>query len=477
MQAVLKLKSPHVRTFGIPSDTVDGHRGHWPFPIGDWLLMPSLIAALAFLPFPAVQAARDTQPLTRLELATTPPGAEVLINHQRYGITPLVLTNLSAGAHLLQLARADHRKIFDTFTLEEGFPRSLTFDLEPLTGLVLITSTPEGAEITYNGAALGLTPLLITTLEPGIHRLSLTLPGYQRKEVDVTIKDRTPIKQEVELMSASGTLTVSSDPADADVLVNGIARGKTPCRIDRIPDGSVTIEIKSDGFESHTRQVALAAGEVQNIDVALKPLPGTLRIVSIPPGARVYVNDEYKDVTPFDFVNAPPAAYRVRVEQTGYAPNARNVELQKGESITEEFRLTKIMGRLEITTAPAGTSVFLDGKRIGVTSAKGADNTAVSQPFPVEDVLEGEHQVEITRPGYATQRRDITVHRDMTLTLQFQLVRQFIPNYEVTTIRAKYTGVLEYLNDEGIRLETHPGISQTIPMKDVKKHGPLRKDE
>jgi len=446
--------------------------GHWTFLVGCWIF-----ASLALPHAALARTGRDAQPSTRLELGTTPPGAEVHINHQKRGTTPLSITDLPAGTHLLQLTRPGHRSILDTFTLEEGIPRPLTFALEPLTGLLLVTTNPGGAEVTCNGAALGQTPLLITTLEPGTHRLSLALPGYQRKEIDVILKDRTPVKQEVELMSASGTLNVTSDPADADVLVNGIARGKTPCRIDRIPDGSVNIEVKAPGFESHTRQVALAAGEVQNIDVALKPLPGTLRIVSIPSGARVYVNDEYKDVTPYDFVNAPPGTYRVRVEQTGFSPNARNIELAKGESITEEFRLTKVMGRLEVTTAPAGASIFLDGKRIGVTAAKGTDTTAVSQPFPIEDVLEGEHQVEVTRPGYATQRRDITVHRDMTLTLQIQLVRQFIPNYEVVTTRATYKGVLEFKNDEGISLETRPGISQLIPMKDVKQHGPLRKEE
>ncbi len=32
-------------------------------------------------------------------------------------------------------------------------------------------------------------------------------------------------------------------------------------------------------------------------------------------------------------------------------------------------------------------------------------------------------------------------------------------------------------NEEGIRIETAPGISQTIPMKDVKKHSPLSEEE
>jgi len=438
----------------------------------------SFLAALLALPLTSgAQSRREQQPATRLDVTSTPSGAEVFVDSQKRGETPLSITDLAPGAHLVQIAKPGHRSIFDTVTLAEGLPSTAKFTLEPLTGLVLMTTTPKGAEITCKGAALGLTPMLITTLEPGTHRLSLSLPGYQRKEIDVTIHDRTPVKQEIELMSASGTLDVSSDPDGADVLVNGISRGQTPCRIDRIPDGSVTIEIKAAGFESDTRQVVLAAGEVQKINAALKALPGTLRIVSIPPGARVYVNDEYKDVTPYDLVNAPPGDYRVRVEQTGYEPNARNVALEKGESITEEFRLTKITGRIEITTAPAGAAIFLDGKRVGVTSAKGTDTTAVSQPYFIEDVLEGEHIIEVTRSGHATQKREVTVRRDVTLTQQIQLQRQFIPNYEVTTTRAYYKGVLEHKNDEVIRIETAPGVSQAIPMRDVKKHGPLREGE
>ena len=168
-------------------------------------------------------------------------------------------------------------------------------------------------------------------------------------------------------MSDSGTLDIVSDPASAEVLVNGISRGQTPCRIDRIPGGSVAIEIKANGFQPHTRDVSLAAGEVQKIEAQLKPLPGTLRVVSIPEGARVYINDEFKSEAPFDLTNAKPGTYRVRVEQIGHEPVARDVTLEKGASITEEFRLAKITGRLELTTAPSGATVLIDGKKVGIT--------------------------------------------------------------------------------------------------------------
>ena len=422
-------------------------------------------------------AAKDKGPATRLDITSQPAGATVRVDHADRGVTPLTLTDLTPGPHLLQLVKANYRDAFDTVVLEAGISRTAAFTLEPLTGILLITTDPPSCEVAQKGVSLGTTPLLVTSLESGTHRLTIASPGYQTKEIEVTLDGRTPLKQDVALMSDSGTITLTSDPVGAEVMVNGISRGHTPCRIDRIPGGTVTLGVKADGFQPHTREVSLAAGEIQNVDVRLTPLPGTLRIVSIPEAGRVYINDEFKGETPFDLTSVPPGTYRVRVDKAGYAPVARDVTLAKGAAMTEEFRLAKVTGRLELITAPSGSTVLIDGKKVGITITRGADTTAVSDPFAVEEILEGEHQIEIFRKGFATQKRKIEVKRGETLTLQFKLVRQFIPNYEVTTTRSYYKGVLEFMNEEGIRIETAPGISQTIPMKDVKKHSPLQEEQ
>ncbi len=435
-----------------------------------------LILSLLFLGV-TLQAAKEKGPTTRLDITSQPAGATVRVDHAERGVTPLTLTDLAPGPHLLHLVKAGCRDAFDTVVLEAGVSRTAAVNLEALTGILLITADPPNCEVSAKGVSLGTTPLLVTTLESGTHRLTITSAGYQTKEVEVTLDGRTPLKQEISLMSDSGTISLTSDPVGAEVLVNGISRGHTPCRIDRIPGGTVTLAVQADGFQPHTREVSLSAGEVQNVDVQLKPLPGTLRVVSIPEAGRVYINDEFKGETPFDLANAKPATYRVRVDKPGYESVARDVTLGKGASITEEFRLAKITGRIELITAPSGSTVLIDGKKVGITITRGTDTTAVSDPFAFEEILEGEHEIEIFRKGFASQKRKVEVKRGETLTLQFKLVRQFIPNYEVTTTRSYYKGVLEFMNEEGIRIETAPGISQTIPMKDVKKHGPLQEEK
>ena len=431
------------------------------------LLLPVLLAGIT------LHAAKNDGPTTRLDVTSQPSGATVLVGHRERGTTPLSLTDLAPGTHILQISKPGYRDVFETVTLEPGLPSPANARLEPVTGILLVITDPPTCDIAVKGVSLGAAPLLVTTLESGTHRLTVTSPGYQTKEVDVTLDGRTPHKQEIALLSDSGTVTLTSDPTGAEVLVNGIPRGNTPCRIDRIPGGTVTLAVQAAGFITHTREISLAAGEVQSVDIQLKPQPGTIRVVSIPEGARVYIDDEYKGVTPFDLANADPKTYRVRVDMAGHDPAARDVALEKGSSVTEEFRLDKITGSIKVVTAPSNATILIDGKKLGITSTQGADSTAVSDPFDMDDILEGDHEIEIFRKGFATQKRKITVTRGEILTLQFRLIRQFIPNYEVITARSHHKGVLEFMNEEGIRIEVTPGISQTILMKDVKKHGPL----
>ena len=64
----------------------------------------------------------------------------------------------------------------------------------------------------------------------------------------------------------------------------------------------------------------------------------SLRVVSIPEKARVYVKDEFRGVTPLNLPNLQPGSYRVRVELPGFETDARTIELPRGGAKTEEFR-------------------------------------------------------------------------------------------------------------------------------------------
>lgn len=410
---------------------------------------------------------------TRLDIITQPAGATVMINHINRGTTPLVITDLPANTHLVQTVMAGYQDHFESVTLENNTDRILPITLEPTTGLLLLSSDPVGCEVSAGGITLGKTPLLVTTLTAGTHKLSVTTPGYQTQEVEITLEGRTPLKKHLQLLSDSGTLIVNSEPAGAAVLINGINRGTTPCRVERIPGGVVQLGLQIEGCEPHTREITLAAGEVQELTINLQPLPAGLRIVSIPERARVYMNNEFRGLTPLELEGLTAGEHRFRLDLAGHESMVRNLNLVPGTTVTEEFRLSVNCGRIEVVTAPAGATILLDGKKTGVSMARIMDSNAVSEPMAIENIAEGEHIIEVFRQGFVARREKIEIKKGETVALHFTLQRQFIPNYEVITARAHYKGVREFENEEGIRLETAPGISHTIPKKDIRRHGPL----
>jgi hypothetical protein len=437
-------------------------------PFAAILLFASLVCAAPNTPTP---------PTGRLHVTSEPAKATVLIDRQMRGETPLTIPALGTGTHLISLQKQGFLDVWETVQLQAQDTRELEFKLEPLNALLLLHSSPTNADVTLGGLSLGRTPLMISTLPLGTHRMKFSAPGFQSKEVEVQLLDRTPIRKQIDLLSNSATLTVDTDAEGASIRINGIERGSAPCTVDRIPEGDVSVEIHAAGYTTLTHKMKLAAGEAQQIKLSLTAIPAALRIVSIPDKARVYINNEPCGQTPLDQPNTPPGKYRVRVEADGYDPNARDITLARGDHKTEEFRLLSNAGRIDLITEPDRVTVLLDGRKVGETKAKPEATTNISEPLAIEPVQAGTHELRLVRKGYADSKQSITLETGKILPLQIKLVRRYIPDCLVVTSRGmEFRGVLESETAEGVRLETAPGVMTTFPRKDVKYLRALRED-
>ena len=435
------------------------------------LAMPLLLATSL--------SAREAEapPAARLQITSEPAKATVLIDRQVRGETPLNLPALPVGQHLVTVQKQGFVDAWQTVELQAQDNRAIECQLEPLTGLLLLQSSPTNADVTINGVALGHTPLLISTLPIGTHRIKIATPGYQPKEVEVKLEDRTPVRKQIDLVSNSATLTVETEAEGASIRINGIDHGPSPATADRIPEGDVTVELQAEGYAPLVHKMKLAAGENQKIKLPLKPIPATLQIVSLPDKARAYVNNEPRGQTPLELNNLPPGKYRVRVEMEGYDPTARDVELARGAKKSEEFRLTANTGKLELITEPDHIVVFLDGKKVGETKAKPDATTNISDPLTVDPIPAGTHELRLVRKGYAENKQKLQIEQGQTLPLTVKLIRRFIPDCLVVTVRgAEYRGMLESTTDDSIRLETAPGIMTTFAQRDIKYRRALRED-
>lgn len=429
----------------------------------------------ARLPISAQTAVTDNG---ELRVETVPPGAQVILNGDIRGTSPVTLSGIPPGTHLLSARLTEYKTTRQTVELSAGDRRTVNLQLEPIQGLLLVQSEPAGAEVLVNGASRGTTPNLITDLTVGDYRFTFRSTGYQDRVIDVSVRDRTPQRIHTTLVPDTGTLQLSSDPIGARIILNGMDRGFTPAVIDRIQSGENTLQLQMDGYQPYQQELRITAGEQETLNAVLTPIPASLQIVTIPAGARIYINNQYRGESPITLNDVSPGEYRLRAEMEGYDLMARNVTLQAAANQTEEFRLEINSGNLQVTTEPAGVSVFVDGRERGTTTAKDQETDMISEPLTIPLITPGEREVRLSRSGYFTETLQVNIEKDQTASIHQALRRRFIPDYEIRTSKDVFRGVLlERDADGNVRLETRPGIIRTIPRGDIRSVAPLRIDE
>ena len=417
----------------------------------------------------------DKEQPTRLDINAQPEGAQVFVDGKLRGAAPCQIFDLAPGEHLVHVAAPSCKPADEFVRLGAGAYVQKSFALTPEKGLVLIKTTPSGADVKYNGVSLGTTPLLVTTLPSGQpHMFELALNGYQTRRIDVVPEGRTPVVREENLALDSGTVDCKTEPPGATVLVNGVERGTTPVVLSHIPKGLAAITVKLAGYREETRELRLTPGDRQTLALALKALPARLNVVSSPEQARVFLDDDYQGKTPVTITSVAPGTHKIRVELPGHAPVTRTVTLANGTEGTEEFKMASVLGRLEISTKPAGAKILLDGKAVGSTKPQG--DAPRSQILAIENVPAGEHSVMVHLSGYQDAARKITVKANGTEQAYFTLSRIFTPNTEIETIRGIYRGVFVKKDFFGaVTLEMSPGVEQTFKAEDIRKMKTLEK--
>ena len=233
------------------------------------------------------------------------------------------------------------------------------------TGGLTIDSTPQGADVQIDGRheANWVTPFTATGLAAGGHAVSFSKPGHMSavRSAQVTAGQNAIIAAQLTEMAA--TISVSSEPAGANILVDGRDIGKlTPAQV-VVQKGSHTIAVRKQGYLDASSTLEVAPGQTVQFSPALKLTGSTENIRTVsklggifggapadsgrvsvktnPKGAQVLVNGQaVKKTTPVDFY-LNPGTYELTVTMEGYKPVKKIIDVQKGGKLAVDEALSK----------------------------------------------------------------------------------------------------------------------------------------
>lgn len=355
-----------------------------------------------------------------------------------------------------------------TITPTVGENRTETFELLPLEVPCLFTS-PNGkvARLSLRGREVGKTPCYVFLEAGKKHVIKADAEGYHDELLTINTIDGRAKFVSVNLKPSSATLVLNSSPIEAEVLVNGISYGETPVVRDRLKPGVYTIAFSAPGYKTTETCVEIAEGEEKNVSVALEPLAASLRVVTLPEDARVYVDGVYRGQSNLTLSNLEAEVTNVSVEKVGYTKNSQQLILESGEEGFVEFRLEKVMTSVTFKLSPAEVDVYINRKHY-TTTTPAKKGSYISSPITI-DLPIGKHTLAFSAKNYFTKEVNIILQENKQLDLG-QIALEFKPNILVTLKDGKkYKGALIEEKSDTLRIMTRPGTIIPLLIKNIEK--------
>lgn len=204
-----------------------------------------------------------------VSVASVPAGARVLVDGRDLGPTPLA-TELDAGRHALALVHPQFRRFESQVTVQPGQAQQIgPIELGLPDGRLVVRSNPVGADVSVGGRYRGRTPLVVN-LAPGLpQELLISKAGFAPVTRSASVESGGEQVVAVELAVVLGELRISGEPADAELVVDGVSRGPAS-QILQLPAVPHQLEIRKAGLETFRRSVTPQPGQPQLIDFVLR---------------------------------------------------------------------------------------------------------------------------------------------------------------------------------------------------------------
>jgi hypothetical protein len=178
-------------------------------------------------------------------------------------------------------------------------------------------------------------------------------------------------------------VTISTEPAGAEVLVAGTAKGVTPLETE-LMGGNYRLELNRAGYKPWQSDIAVKA----NTPLAIGPVKlgvpdGQLVVHSSPAGANVTIGGAFRGRTPLEVAVRPDVPQLVAVSRDGYTGASREVSIGSGARQVVDLELKPILGDVIVRARPSGAELFVDSVSRGAadqTSATASDRAHARDP-------------------------------------------------------------------------------------------------
>jgi len=214
-------------------------------------------------------------------------------------------------------------------------------------GTLAISSNPPGATVYIDNVVKGITPVTLTDTATGSHTLLLRRSGYDDYTRDFITEPLTPATIGAALTKSItepttqpptpslGSVAITSMPSGAAVYLDNSLKGTAPVVISDVLPGNHEVILSLRGYNDWNQVVSVGSGQtaaVNAILVAQAPTTGSLAVTSDPMGAEIYIDNDFKGVSPVTISGLSAGTHTLSVKLQDYADNTTNITITAGQT-------------------------------------------------------------------------------------------------------------------------------------------------
>jgi serine/threonine protein kinase len=230
-------------------------------------------------------------------------------------------------------------------------------------------------------------------------------------------------------------LSVSSNPAGAQISFDGSALCESPCTLTGIAPGPHTVSASKAGYGSASRSINLASAANSSVSIELTAQAPKLSVASTPAGAVILVDGkDTGKLTPSQLSLEKPGTHAVVVRRSGYLDESSSINAEVGQTSSLNLVLRPLGSTDEIRAAGGKfKKVFGHGEdsSMGIVSVKtqpkGAqimvNNRVLDKTAPFDFYLNpGTYVLDIHMSGYRSVHRVISVESKERVAIEESLI-------------------------------------------------------
>lgn len=276
-----------------------------------------------------------------LEIDTGGVAAQVFVDGAEAGTVPGSV-EVSGGTRTLAIRAERHLDYVQTLEVQgRGIRQPISVQLQPSWGSLEVSATTPGATLSIEGMPTVSLPSKID-LPAGLHRLRINAEGAREWQSAILLKAGELQRiGPVELGAPDARLRVSSVPTNADIIVGGVFRGRTPATVALPPGSEHDVVVSLQGYRNADRRVFAAADQDLALAVTLQPVPVSLTIQGDPADAELIVASVVKGKTPLT-IELPARRHTLELRKEGMQSERIDVDLSSAVARTVDYKLVPI---------------------------------------------------------------------------------------------------------------------------------------